>query len=317
MQTTPTRRVVNVLLAALATSAALTGAAHAQVSGSSPATPVPDPIYSQGMDGSGVVPLPRTRGVFVATLVALIAQGLGNGVGTALSQGLGGSITKWFAGDSGTETALPGPSGQMSGLPSGSSSGLSLGLPSAGGPEPAPALQAGVAYEVHLIGSDGSARAVDPARYQFHTGDRFQLHYRPTLPGRVQVFNVNPLGAESRIDTVEVAAGQLASLGPYRFVEPRGDETMKLVLEPCSTPLLTAATRSIVKVAAPSVAEDAPLRIGTCGDVTARGLRAKPRSIRKTTMDGATAFALDPLSADEIGTGQIGARELQIALRHR
>ena len=312
MHHTPPRPVAKALLAAMAVAAALAGTAHAQVMGSSLTTTPPETFYGQGMEGGSAAQRPGTRGLFVATMAALIAQGLGNGVGTALSQGLGGSITKWFGGEPGAGTALSGSLGQAS-----SDSSLNLPMPAPGEQDPPPRPQAGVAFEVHLIGSDGTARAVDPARHVFHTGDRFQLHYRPTLPGRVQVFNVNPQGTESRIDSVEVAAGQLASLGPYRFIDPQGDETLKLLLEPCSTPRLSAATRSIVKLAAAPVAEQAALRIGACGDANARGLRAKARTIRKTAMDGATAFALDPLSADEISSGRVGARELQIALQHR
>ena len=178
-------------------------------------------------------------------------------------------------------------------------------------------LHAGVAYEVHLIGRDGATEAVDPARHVFRTGDRFQVYYRPTLPGRINVSNVDPQGSESRIDNVEVAAGQLAALGPYQFVDAKGNETLKLVLEPCSSPVLTASTRTIVKADAAVSASAPAARIGDCGDLKVRGMRAKTRTIRKTTMDGSTMFALDPLSKDEIRSGAVGARELRIALQHR
>ena len=75
-------------------------------------------------------------------------------------------------------------------------------------------LYAGVAYEVHTLGSGGTSTPVDVASYSFATGERFIVYYRPTLPGVINVFNVNPLGQEKQIDAVNVAAGQLATLGP-------------------------------------------------------------------------------------------------------
>ncbi len=335
----PSRRFAKALArAAIHALVALAGTANAQVSG---ATEV---FYSPGMESAASAPRPGTRGLFVATLAALIAQGLGNGVGTALAQGLGGSITKWFGAEpaagagagvgtassaAGWSAGLPDSMGPMGGSSTLSSMG-SIGstnppvsaapLPAAVAGEPplAAELQAGVAYEVHLIGPGLTARPVDPARHVFRTGDRFQVHYRPTLPGRVRVFNLNPRGTESRIDSVKVAAGQLVSLGPYRFVGAQGDETLKLVLQPCSSPVLAAATRSIVKVAVKSEAPEPALRVGDCDTPTATGgLPAKVRSIGKATMDGATAFAFDPLSADEARSGRIAPRELRISLQHR
>ncbi len=329
----PSRRVAKALArTAFHGLVALAGTANAQVSGTSFPSALPnaspsataDVFYGQGMDAT-TAQRPGTRGLFVATLAALIAQGLGNGVGTALSQGLGGSITKWFGaepragssgGSSGLSAGLPDPIGSMGSMGPPRTAPSFAAQASSDAPAPA-APQAGVAFEVHLIGRGAAVRPVDPARHVFHTGDRFQLHYRPTLPGRVQVFNVNPQGTESRIDSVEVAAGQLASLGPYRFVGMEGEETLKLVLQPCSSPVLTAATRSIVKVAAEPGAAEPALRVGDCGTAATRGLRAKVRSIGKATMDGATAFAFDPLSADEARSGLIAARELRISLQHQ
>jgi hypothetical protein len=119
----------------------------------------------------------------------------------------------------------------------------------------------------------------------FHTGDRFQVYYRPNLPGRVQVINIDPRGSPTNIDAVEVAAGQLVALGPYQFVDMKGDEMLKLVLEPCSSPVLTAATRGILKVAAASPAKEPAMRIGECADPRTRGLPRKTRAIRKATME--------------------------------
>ena len=281
---------------------ALAGIANAQSLDSQVPTMTPDP-YAQSIYGGAVAQRPSTRSLFVGTIATLLAQALGSGIGAAVSQGLGGSITKWFNGEPGASVmgASPQP----------------VATPMKSDRETPTALHAGLAYEVHLIGRDGAARAVDPARHVFHTGDRFQVYYRPTLPGRVSVFNTNPRGSESRIDSVDIAAGQLAALGPYQFVDAKGQETLKLVLEPCSSPALTAATRGIVKVAALSGAADPAVRITDCGDPRTRGLRAKARTIRKTTMQGATAFVLDPLSSDEIRSGLVGAREVQIPLQHR
>ena len=46
-------------------------------------------------------------------------------------------------------------------------------------------------------------------------------------------------------------------------------------------------------------------------------MRMKTRSITKATMDGATAFALDPLSDEEVATGVMAARAVRIRLQHR
>ena len=295
---TPTTVLRTIVCSALV----FAGAAKAQSMDTALPATTPDP-YAQSMYGGAVVQRPSTRSVFIGTLAALLAQGVGN----ALSQGLGGSITKWFGGDAKADAMVASPS----------MSTPAKSTPAKREREAPAALQAGLAYEVHLIGSDGATRAVDPARHVFHTGDRFQVYYRPTLPGRVDVTNVDPRGNESRIDNVEVAAGQLAALGPYRFVEAKGRETLKLVLQPCSSPVLTAATRAIVKAGASSATANAPLRIGECGDTKTRAVHAKTRTITKTTMDGSTAFALDALSADELKSGRVGSREVLISLQHR
>jgi hypothetical protein len=143
------------------------------------------------------------------------------------------------------------------------------------------------------------------------------VHYRPALPGRVTISNVDPRGNESRIDQSQVAAGQLATLGPYRFVDSTGRETLKLRLEPCSSPTLTAASRAIVKAGAPASANATALRINDCSEALARGFAAKTRAITKTSLDGATRFALDPMERDEMASGEFMARELAITLQHR
>jgi hypothetical protein len=276
---------------ALCCALAMLGNANAQ-SMDAPLAPPMDP-YSQGMLGGSVPPGSNARGIFVGTIAAILAQSLGSGIGAALSQGIGGSITRWFRAD-----------------PQADADSRRL--------DPSPAgLQAGMAYEVHLIASNGESRAVDPARHVFRTGDRFRVYYRPTLPGRVEVTNLNPQGKASRIDDVEVAAGQLASLGPYRFVGEAGDETLTLALAPCTSAKLAATTRNIARVGGLPDPGEPALGIQTCQDAKTRGMRVKTRSIDKATMDGATAFAMDPLTDEEVATGVMAARAVRIRLQHR
>lgn len=276
---------------------ALAAAAHAQSMESLPAG-MPD-LAAPMPTGAPMPSGPSTRSVFVGTIAALLAQGLGS----ALSQGLAGSITRWFNHAPPAEVAAP----------------QAMAMPMRHDPVAGGAPHAGVAYEVHAMALDGTTHAVDPAQHVFHTGDQFQIYYRPTLPGRIEVFNINPRGSEARVDTVEVAAGQLAALGPYRFVDAKGPETLKLVLAPCGSPALVAQTRGIVKVGAASGPAATPpaLRIADCGDPRMRGIGAKTRTITRTTLAGSTAFALDPLSRSELTSGLISVREVRIALQHR
>jgi hypothetical protein len=282
---------------ALCCAVALAGNVNAQAADNAAAPGWTEP-YVQAMDSGA---RQSTRGIFAATVAALIAQGVGNGIGTALSETLSGSITRWFgrapAADS---TATQQPAAADSGAPAETE-------------RP----HAGLAFELHLIGADGATRAVDPSRHAFKTGDRFQIFYRPTLPGRINVFNVDPQRRESQIDSLQVAAGQLATLGPYQFVGEKGNETLRMVLAPCSSAAMAAATRKIVKVESPTVAADPAVRLGECSDSKTRGQKAKIRSIRKAPMDGLTAFALDPLSKEEIKSGAVAPREVRVALRHR
>ena len=229
----------------------------------------------------------QARTMFFGTIAALLAQGLGS----ALSQGLSTSITRWFEGAKSGERPMRTPD--------------------------APSRVVGVAYEVHVVDGNGGSYAVDPAQHVFHTGDRFQVHFRPALPGRITVSNVDPRGNESRIDLSQVAAGQLATLGPYRFVDSKGRETLKLRLEPCSSPTLAAASRAIVKAQASAPSDASSMRISDCSDALARGNAAKTRAITKTSVDGATSFALDPMERDEMTSGHLMARELAITLQHR
>jgi hypothetical protein len=159
---------------------------------------------------------------------------------------------------------------------------------------------------------------VNPATHVFKTGDRFVVLYRPTLPGRMTVFNVNPAGRRTQIDSVELAGGQLARLGQYEFAATKGDEQLRLVLTPCTTPALTLATRDIVKVA-DVVSEPATgLALAHCEGLVTRSLDAPAtRDIRKVAVEGTTGFALDPIAADERESGRLAPREITINFRHR
>jgi hypothetical protein len=179
----------------------------------------------------------------------------------------------------------------------------------------APALYAGLAFEVHLVGPGGSETTVDPGTYVFHSGERFLVYYRPSLPGRVHVFNVSPVGEVIPIETLTLAGGELAKLGPYQLTEPAGDEALRLVLEPCSSPELVAATRNIVK--ATDTGSGSDLHLGACQASTAPAAGVGTRNIVKATMDGNTGFALDPVSSKELATGHLASREATIAIHHR
>lgn len=177
-------------------------------------------------------------------------------------------------------------------------------------------LYAGLAYEVHALQPGGGSMPINAATYEFRTGDRFMVHYRPSLPGRLDVFNINPLGVQTRIDTVEMAAGQLASLGPYEFRANKGDEALKLVLSPCSTPQLLTATRDIVNVSG-NVPASGGVSFNSCGVVGRSVGKVKTRDIAKVAVDGTTSFALDPVSQTELNSGDMSPREITIVFHHR
>ncbi len=184
-------------------------------------------------------------------------------------------------------------------------------------------LYAGIAYEVHAIGADGSATPVNAATHEFRSGDKFKVYYRPSLPGRMEVYNINPAGQQGLIDASNMAAGQLTELGPYQFTNLKGDESLRLVLSPCSNPALLATTRDIVLVNAPPPAGAAAqmgngVQLSGCGSPTTRGLkRVRTRDIQKVAVDGSTSYALDPVSQQEQTSGQVGAREVTIVFHHR
>jgi hypothetical protein len=178
-------------------------------------------------------------------------------------------------------------------------------------------LYAGLAFEVHALQPGGAAFPVDPSAHEFRTGDRFVVYYRPTLPGRMDVYNINAAGQQTHIDSVEIAAGQLAQLGPYEFAALTGDERLRLVLQPCTTPALTSATRDIVNVSQPAAAGASGLGLASCGPATRSVREVRTRDIRKVALEGTTGFALDPVLPQEQASGRLEAREVTIVFRHR
>jgi len=178
------------------------------------------------------------------------------------------------------------------------------------------ALFAGLAFEVHAVLPGGATAPVNPATHEFRTGDRFVLFYRPTLPGQMDVYNINPAGQQSHIDRADLAAGQLAQLGPYEFAAMTGDEQLRLVLSPCSSPELMAATRDIVNVSAAALTAPS-FSLAGCSPQTRSVREHRTRDIRKVAVEGTTAFALDPVSAAEFSSGQVTPREVTILFRHR
>jgi hypothetical protein len=189
-------------------------------------------------------------------------------------------------------------------------------------------LYAGIAYEVHAMRPGGAgAVPINPATYEFHTGDRFLVHYRPSMPGRMEVYNVNPLGQTTLIDSVNMAAGQLSTLGPYEFAANKGDESLRLVLSPCATPQLLTASRDIINVSntvqQPSMQSGYGAQLGSCSALTTRGVEkggkggVRTRDIRNVALDGGTSFALDPLSRQELTSGNVAPREVTIVFHHR
>jgi len=135
------------------------------------------------------------------------------------------------------------------------------------------------------------------------------------LPGRISVHNVNPIGQETHIDSVDVAAGELVTLGPYEFTRHKGDEVLRLQLTPCRTDALILETRDIVKANDPMPGEG--LRLTHCDVISTRGADLRTRDIVKVGMEGGTSFAFDPATPQELASGQFAPRELSIVLRHR
>jgi hypothetical protein len=190
------------------------------------------------------------------------------------------------------------------------------GYPADGSQPQQPALYAGVAYEIHALDARGTGHVVDPATYEFRTGDRFRVHYRPSLPGRIDVYNINAAGRRSLIDTVSVAGGALETLGPYEFANLTGNETLLLQLSPCSDATLLAATRDIVKAGDDMQVATAGFQMSACTAATRAVSKIPTRDIRKVGTEGGTSFALDPLLPAELSSGDVAPRTVTITLHH-
>jgi hypothetical protein len=189
-----------------------------------------------------------------------------------------------------------------------------------------PQLYAGIAYEIHLLQRDGSTLPVDPTSYAFRTGDQFRVYYRPSLPGRIDVYNINAAGQQAQIDSSVIAAGELASLGPYQFTDMQGEETLVLTLSPCVTPVTYQTTRNIVKAQSAqnyptdnAMGANNAMGFDSCSTTSTRSLKDKPktRDIKKVSVEGGTSFALDPIGANELGQGDMAPRQVMITLHHR
>jgi hypothetical protein len=194
----------------------------------------------------------------------------------------------------------------------GQASTAAVAAPAAG--STMPTLFAGVAYEVHALGPGGSDTQINAATYQFRTGDQFKVYFRPSTPGRMDVYNINPLGQQTLIDSVSMAAGQLTTLGPYAFTATTGDESLRLVLTPCATAQLLASTRDIVNVSSGS--QPAPVTLPGCSATASRGVALATRDIQKVAVDGSTSFALDPIAQSELAAGQVTPRAITIYFHH-
>lgn len=256
------------------------------------------PSTNQGGQASA-----STRGLFLSTFLPHIAQGLA------------GKLLDWFG-----EKVLS-PSGKAEAAsgaakPTMSTTVVDQPQPTAATPpRPNADLHAGIAYEVYLQQLDKTWLPVNPLTNVFSTGQRFVVAYRPNLPGRVEVTNRNPLGQEMTIDSTLVSGGQLVILGPYEFVEPKGDELLRIVLSPCVSPEVPAITRDIVRVNN-AQGEGLPFRLSGCGtksDIAPVGVR----SIQKVAMEGSTTFGIDKLSDAEQQSGNVAPRSLVIALQHK
>lgn len=279
--------------------------AGAYPGGVSPAAPNP---YQPGIPNSS----PVTAGTTPAS-PPLSPYGAANPYGGTTSYGV---TSPYGAPTAGATAPAPAyPAGTYFAANTGSAGTRDAGSAAAatGTASAPPTLYAGLAYEVHVLDANGGSNVVDPASYAFHSGDRFVVHFRPSLPGQMEVYNINASGKRTRIDSTLLAAGQLTTLGPYQFTGDSGDESLKFVLRACSTPDLLTRTRDIVK-AEPNISSAAAIHLAPCGTTT-RGIET--RDIQKVALDQTTSFALDPLSPGEVASGQVAPREFMIRFHHQ
>jgi hypothetical protein len=402
-----------VVACCVATLAGISASASAQMPTYDPMAMPGQPMPGQGMPMQGAAmpgaatgfqqsqPGGNLKQLFAAS-VTTVLQGVTGELALSVAGKLGGAITNWFSkpkqGATGAmqpnPMAGPGYAGGMTQpanqaapmnpmgvtMPAGAPAMMTAGMAQGAAPQ----MYAGLAYEVHVVSPDRTTQRIDPQTRTFATGERFVVFYRPTLPGRITILNVNPLGQEKQIDEVNVAAGELARLGPYEFRNTTGDELLRLILAPCLSPQMMATTRDIVRVdeetpmsgamaampgglpaagmtggmtgmdptggmntmggmtppaamgtpgdmnsmggmsstampsaGAPPAAMGSVPGLSSCGATGTRSLRPTTRDIAKVESEDGTLFALDAIQPAEVASGQISAREITIAFRHR
>ena len=278
---------------------------------------------------------PSMKDVFAGTLAAVL-QTSGSAMLTSVAQVVTGRLVDWFSRKLAPQPTpawtppdayvpVPAPEAQAAAWPP--EPGLAeqpavlyeapAGLPQVTALAPPGGIAAGLAFEVHRLEAGGATVLVDPEVHDFRTGERFVVFFRPSLPGRIDIYNINPAGLEALIDTQELAAGQLTRLGPYEFTAATGDEQLRLVLQPCSSPALVSATRDIVRVPDAMPAGDGLGLPGCATSVTRSARTVTTRDIRRVTVEDGTSFALDRVSGDELASGQVAPREVTIRFRHR
>jgi hypothetical protein len=59
------------------------------------------------------------------------------------------------------------------------------------------------------------------------------------------------------------------------------------------------------------------VKLGSCGAPTPRGVDVQTRDIEKVGVEGTTSFALDPISPQELSSGQVTPRQAIIVFHHR
>jgi hypothetical protein len=242
-------------------------------------------------------------------------QGVSQAMIGSVAQGVSGSITGWFARKQ--QVAGGGSDVVMYSQPA----APPIQYPATPQPpmaKPAPVdLYAGLAFEVHAINGAGDSASVEPLSHEFRTGDKFRIYLRPSMPGRLQVWNINPLGQQTLIENVTLSAAQLTMLGPYQFTANAGQEQLRLVMLPCSDPQLLARTRDIINVAPAPWDAAAAVTLADCNAPRARALtEVRARDITRVETDEGTNYALDPVSPAEVLSGELAPREVTISFQH-
>lgn len=279
--------------------------------------------------GAGPTASPTMKDIFAGT-VAAVVQASGGALLGGIAQVVTGRVVDWFSqklvsggASAQPSAAAPAADGQFAEVAADPGASMPMSstpeqLAATAGAMPVGTgeIAAGLAFEVHRLEPDGATSLVDPAVHEFRTGERFVVFFRPSLPGRMEIHNVNPAGRQMLIDTQELAAGQLTRLGPYEFTATTGDEQLRLVMHPCTTPQLVSATRDIVRVP-DTVPPQGGLQLQDCATMVTRSVQAvQTRDIRKVTVEDGTRFALDLVTPEELASGQLAPRQVTLRFRH-